>query len=345
MKTLIAVGTLCCGLTAASGWLGAGAAVGTGLTAAAGARPTAAAQSPGGPTPVALPYPSTWPAPLYDLKKNPLTKEGIALGRKLFYDPRLSKDSSISCASCHEQYAAFATYDHSLSHGYNNTLTTRNAPALQNLAWQKAYMWDGRIPHLDDQPVAPITGSNEMGETMPEVLARIKKDPAYRRLFEAAFGRAPIDQKTLGRALSQFMVCLVSGDSKYDKVQRGQTTFTLPERLGYAIFQQKCSACHPEPFFTDGSYRNIVMTLDTTLNDVGRMKVTGRREDSLAFKVPSLRNVVLTFPYGHDGRYPDIRTVLERYHLSNYEIGQLKAFLNTLTDTAFLKDPRFSAPE
>ncbi|TDW96062.1 cytochrome-c peroxidase [Dinghuibacter silviterrae] len=337
MRTIIVTGLLWSGLTAGAAWMAPGGAAGAawlGRDDAAGAGSAAA-----GTTPVALVYPSTWPAPLY---KGPLTQEGIALGRKLFYDPRLSKDSTISCASCHEQYAAFATFDHSLSHGYNNTLTTRNAPALQNLAWQKAYMWDGRIPHLEDQPAAPITGSNEMGETLQGVLAKLKKDRTYRQMFAAA--KMAINEKTLGNALSQFMVCLISSDSKYDKVKRGQATFTLPERLGYAIFQQKCSACHPEPFFTDGSYRNISMTLDTTLNDVGRMKVTGRKEDSLAFKVPSLRNVVLTFPYGHDGRYPDIRTVLERYHLTNYEIGQLKAFLYTLTDSTFIKDPRFSAP-
>lgn len=315
MKTAILAGLLICGLAAGVGWM-----------------------TPGHhPTPIPLPYPSTWPAPVYKIQN--LTREGFALGRKLFYDPRLSKDSTISCASCHEQYAAFATYDHSLSHGYNYTLTTRNAPALQNLAWEKTFMWDGRILHLEDQPKAPITGSNEMGETMESVIQKLRRDPVYRQMFEAAFGKNPIDEKALGNALSQYLVCLVSGDSKYDKVMRGEAAFQLPERLGYAIFQQKCASCHAEPFFTDGSYRKTGLTLDNTLNDYGRMTVTGRREDSLAFRVPSLRNVVLTFPYGHDGRFPDLKTVLERYHLSNYEIGQLKAFLNTLTDTGFLKNP------
>jgi len=312
------------------------------------------------PTPMALPIPAGWPAPRYDSKKNPLTLEGFLLGRKLFYDERLSRDSTLSCASCHQQFGAFATFDHSLSHGINNSLTTRNAPALQNLAWLDAYMWDGGISHLDLQPLAPLTATNEMGETLAGVIHKLRRDTGYQRLFKAAFADTAINTQRMTKALSQFLIRLISANSKYDRVMHGQDTFLLAERLGYAIFRQKCSSCHREPLFTDGSYRDIGMPSDNTLNDYGRMKITGRKEDSLKFRVPSLRNAAITHPYGHDGRFFSLMNVFEHYRknrvltpntdtllrnpipLSNFEIGQLTAFINTLTDTSFLKDPLFA---
>jgi cytochrome c peroxidase len=314
------------------------------------------------PIPLQFVIPAGWPQPLYDFKSNPLTKEGFELGRKLFYDEKLSKDSTISCASCHQQFGGFATYDHNLSHGYNNTLTTRNAPSLQNLAWQKEFMWDGGIVHLDLQPLAPLTATNEMGETLQNVIAKLNKDTAYKRMFKNAFGSSLINTQRMNRALSQFVLMLVSSNSKYDKVMRGEASFILPEKLGYDIFKQKCISCHKEPLFSDFSYRNTGMKLDTTLNDYGRMKITHEKKDSLKFKVPSLRNVAITAPYGHDGRFFSLQNVYEHYRnkmlvtentdslllhkipLSNYETGQLTAFLHTLTDTSFLKNPLFAPP-
>jgi len=314
------------------------------------------------PKPLPFVVPKGWPKPQYDFSKNPLTVEGFELGRKLFYDEKLSKDSTISCASCHQQFGAFATYDHNLSHGYNNSLTTRNAPSLQNLAWQKAFMWDGGITHLDLQPLAPLTAPNEMGETIERVIKKISRDTAYRRMFKAAFGNQPINTKLTMMALSQYMLMLVSSNSKYDQVMRGEANFNLPEKLGYEIFNQKCSGCHPPPFFTDFSYRNTGLRLDTTLNDLGRMKITRDAKDSMAFKVPSLRNVALTFPYGHDGRFFSLYNVYDHYRskmnvskqtdsllqkklpISNYETGQLTAFLRTLTDSSFIKNPMFAPP-
>lgn len=314
------------------------------------------------PTPLAFVVPPGWPPPVYDFKSNPLTKEGFELGKKLFYDGRLSKDGNFPCASCHQQFGAFATYDHPLSHGYHNSLTTRNAPALQNLAWQKEFMWDGGITHLDLQPLAPVTAPNEMAETLPAIIRKLKADPEYVRMFKAAFGDALINTQRLCRALSQFELMLVSCNSKYDRVMRGEDSFNVPEKLGYRIFRKKCASCHAEPFFTDFSYRNNGMTLDTTLNDVGRMKITGSKNDSLKFKVPSLRNVAVTFPYGHDGRFFSLSDVFEHYRkdmvvgpatdsllqhklpLSNFEIGQIRAFLYTLTDSSFLKNPLFGGP-
>ena len=315
-----------------------------------------------GTHPMKLDIPAGWPAPLYDFKKNPLTLEGFLLGRKLFYDERLSRDSTISCAACHQQFGAFATFEHPLSHGVGNTLTTRNAPALQNLAWQSAYMWDGGINHLDLQPLAPLTATNEMGETVANVLVKLRRDTGYVRMFREAFGDTAVNTQRMTKALSQFVVMLVSAGSKYDRVMQGKDSFLLPEKLGYALFRQKCSGCHREPLFTDLSYRNTGLPLDNTLNDYGRMRVTGDRKDSLKFRVPSLRNVAITHPYGHDGRFFSLLSVFEHYRknmvlspltdtllqhrlpLSNFEIGQLTAFLNTLTDTAFLQNPLFAPP-
>jgi len=314
------------------------------------------------PTPISFKVPAGWPQPLYDFKKNPLTKEGFELGRKLFYDEKLSKDSSVSCASCHQQFGGFATYDHNLSHGFNNTLTTRNAPALQNLAWQKEFMWDGGVTHLDLQPLAPLTAVNEMGETLENVLKKLNRDTAYKRMFKAAFGTNIITTEKMTKAISQFVLMLVSSDSKYDKVKRGAASFLPNEKMGEAVFEQKCMHCHPPPLFTDNSYRNTGLLVDTTLNDMGRMRITRNSLDSLKFKVPSLRNVAITAPYGHDGRFFSLQNVYENYRnkmqvsattdsllqhkipLTNIETSQLTSFLRTLTDTSFLKSPAYAPP-
>ncbi len=315
-----------------------------------------------GPAPLALPVPAGWPGPVTDPNTGAITEEGFQLGRKLFYDGRLSRDGNFSCASCHQQFSAFSTFEHSLSHGYNNSLTTRNAPALQNLAWQRAFMWDGSVLHLDKQPLIPMEAPNEMAETPEGILRKLKADPAYLPMFKASFRDGAMTIGHVNNALSQFMLMLVSANSKYDRVKRGEASFILPEQLGYSIFLQKCAACHAEPFFTDFSYRNNGMTLDSSLQDAGRIKVTGLASDSLKFRVPSLRNIAVTAPYGHDGRFFSLMNVFEHYRknmtvgphtdslllhrvsLSNFEIGQLTAFLYTLTDTAFLKNPRFAPP-
>jgi len=321
-------------------------------------------------TPLAFVVPKGWPKPVYDFSKNPITQEGFELGRRLFYDGRLSKDGNFSCASCHQQFAAFSTYDHVFSHGINNGQTNRNAPGLFNLAWMKDFMADGSIHSLDSQPISPITNKNEMGESIDSVLFKLKKDSLYPKMFAKAFGKKIVKNKSQTcitkentlKALSQFMLLLVSSNSKYDKVMRGEEKFILPEQLGYDIFKTKCISCHTEPMFTDYTYRNIGMPLNKYVVDFGRMQVTGLKEDSLKFKVPSLRNIALTAPYGHDGRFFDLLNVFEHYRnkmivstntdvifknklpLSNFEIGQLTAFLYTLTDTSFIKDKRFVDP-
>ncbi|TDH27922.1 cytochrome-c peroxidase [Segetibacter sp. 3557_3] len=311
-------------------------------------------------TPLNFTVPAGWPQPKYRFDSNQLTKEGFELGKKLFYDGRLSKDGNFPCGSCHQQFAAFATFDHDLSHGFNNTLTTRNSPGLANLAWQSEFMWDGGINHLDLQPLAPITAPNEMAETISGVIGKLQSDPVYRGMFKAAFGTEQVNTQRMTRALSQFILMMVSNNSKYDKVKRGEATFTLSEGLGYEIFKAKCAGCHAEPLFTDQSYRNVGLPVNNSIKDFGRMLITRNPADSLKFKVPTLRNVELSFPYEHDGRFYYLDNVLEHYRngvvngpttdplvrgkipLSNFEIGQLKSFLFALTDSTFLKDKRFS---
>ena len=298
------------------------------------------------PTPLKFLSPKGWPAPAYNFNENPLTKEGIALGKKLFYDPVLSSDNSVSCATCHEPSAAFATYDHPLSHGVNN-LTSRNAPSLFNVAWQKEFMYDGRANSLETQALLPMHSSDEMDTNIPDLLKQLNTSPSYKKMFTAAFGPSKITLDQITRALSQFQLTLVSANSKYDQVMRGEASFMLPEKLGYEIFEKKCVSCHTPPLFSNYNYENTAITRDPHLKDNGRARFTGNSADSLKFKVPSLRNVALSFPYGHDGRFYSVLDVLMHYRtsgqipLSNFEIGQLTAFLNTLTDSSTLTNPAF----
>jgi cytochrome c peroxidase len=306
--------------------------------------------------------PQGFPDPAFDFKANPLNKESVELGRKLFYDGRLSKDGNFPCASCHQQFAAFSTFDHDLSHGFNNQFTTRNAPGLFNLAWHKEFHWDGGINHIDLQPLAPISAPNEMAEDINNVINKLKADATYKNMFYAAYGSEEINSQKMLKALSQFMLLMVSADSKYDKVKKGQANFNTFEQAGYTTFQAKCTGCHKEPLFTDLSYRNNGLPLNNSLNDAGRMKITNRKEDSLKFKVPSLRNVMLSFPYMHDGRFYSVDAVFNHYEneiqsgptldpllknkipLTTAEKNNLKAFLRTLTDSTFIKDKRFEQP-
>jgi cytochrome c peroxidase len=312
------------------------------------------------PTPMSMTIPVGFPPPNDLFKENPLTKEGFELGRALFYDGRLAKDGLVSCGSCHQPFAAFATLDHPLSHGIDNQFTTRNAPGLFNLAWHQELHLDGGINHLEVQPLAPITAANEMGEDLTNVLKKLNADNGYRTLFRAAFGDPEATSQRMLRALSQFVGTIVSADSKYDRVRAGRATFTQAENAGYNIFKQKCATCHKEPLFTDLSYRNTGLPLDPYLKDMGRMRITGLASDSLKFKVPSLRNVTLTAPYGHDGRFYSLGAVIDHYRsgpkagvtvdpllrsgisISSNEKSDLLQFLAALTDTTFTKDPRFT---
>jgi cytochrome c peroxidase len=310
-------------------------------------------------TPIYFEIPKNFPKPVYDFKRNPLTEEGFQLGSNLFYDPILSQDNTISCASCHLQQTGFTHVDHDLSHGIDGKIGNRNAISLQNLAWIKDFMWDGGVNHLDVQAIHPITSEVEMNETLENVVSKLQKSDQYPHLFDAAFGTKKITGQLMLKALSQFVVSLTSSNSKYDKVLRKEEKFTEMEQNGYRLFKQNCASCHQEPLFKSDKFEYNGLKLDPTLNDFGRMRITQNSKDSLKFKVPTLRNVQYTFPYMHDGRFKTLTEVVKHYNslqankmlpkelakpmcLTDNERTDLVAFLKTLTDKEFLFNPRYA---
>lgn len=325
--------------------------------------------------------PSNFPTTTYDLAKNPVTEAGFVLGRTLFYDGILSRDGTISCGECHRQEYAFTHHQHDISHGIEDRIGERNAPAVQNMAWMKEFFWDGGVHDLDLFSIAPIENPVEMDEKLGNVLAKLRKSEKYPPLFEKAFGSKEITTERFLKSLSQFMLVLTSSNSKYDKVVRNEgATFTADEADGLVIFKQKCASCHAGELFTDQSYRNNGLTLESqrqvfiaetnkvivkTLRDEGRYRITQNPADLYKFKVPSLRNVAVTRPYMHDGRFWTLDDVLNHYAnnmvnngyidavfrqangkvgipLSGDEKRKLTAFLNTLTDRNLLLNPKFS---
>ena len=313
-------------------------------------------------TPIYFEVPEGWPKPHYDFKNNPVSEEGFQLGRKLFYDPILSRDNTISCASCHLQATGFTHVDHDLSHGIEGKIGTRNSLALMNLAWSKDFMWDGGVNHLEVQPLNPITSPLEMDETLEHVVQKLQQTRDYPGLFERAFGSSKITGQSTLKALSQFVVMLKSSNSKYDQVIRKETSFNEQEQKGYELFKQHCASCHREPLFTSDQFEYNGLAVDPTLNDIGRMKITGRKEDSLRFKVPTLRNVQFTYPYMHDGRFKTLTEVIKHYNslsrnkllpkeflepmnLTDNNRVDIVAFLKTLTDNEFLFNPKYGYPK
>jgi cytochrome c peroxidase len=231
------------------------------------------------------------------------------------------------------------------------------------MIWLSDLHWDGGINNIEIQPLAPITAPNEMAEDINTVVAKLQQDNDYKRMFRETFGDETINSQRMLLALTQFVGSMISADSKYDRVKKGAASFTVEEQNGYNLFKAKCATCHVEPLFTDNSFRNAGLSLDPALKDLGRMRITNRREDSLKFKVPSLRNVAQTFPYEHDGRFSSITSVLDHYSegiedgptvdpllkngipLSNFDKYYLLRFLQTLTDSSFIQDKRFAQPE
>ena len=314
-------------------------------------------------TPIYLETPQGWPKIHYNFKDNPLSEEGFQLGRKLFYDPILSRDSTISCASCHLQATAFTHADHAISHGIEGKLGTRNSLSLINLAWSKSFMWDGGVNNLEVQPINPITNPVEMDETLAHVVYKLQKSKKYQNLFENAYGTSKITGQLALKALAQFVVMLKSSNSKYDKVVRHEAAFNESEQKGYNLFKRNCASCHNEPLFNSEKFERNGLPIDTTLNDFGRIKITNDPKDYLMFKVPTLRNIQFSSPYMHDGRFKTLMEVINHYNalgnksdknlpkqlaqpmnLSDNDRVDLVAFLKTLTDNDFLFDKRFSFP-
>ncbi|WP_225871017.1 cytochrome-c peroxidase [Pedobacter frigiditerrae] len=306
--------------------------------------------------------PSNFPDAVYKFDGNILTNNGFALGKKLFYDARLSADKSISCGSCHQQFAGFANLDHKVSHGVNNCLGKRNAPVLFNLAWQREFFWDGGAKNLEIVPINAITDICEMGSDLNTIVTFLNNTAPYPSLFKDAFGSATINSQNLLKALTQFTAAMVSANSKYDKVMRKETVFNPEEQQGYQLFKDKCANCHTEPLFTNLNYINNGLDLNSV--DEGRKTITGLVSDKAKFRVPTLRNIELSSPYMHDGRFNTLEKVLEHYNvgvqanenldvslskdsqlgipLSNIQKQQIISFLKTLTDDEFIKNKIFS---
>lgn len=313
---------------------------------------------------LAVTVPEGWPQPVYTFSNNTPTSAGFSLGRALFYEPMLSKDNSISCGSCHQNFAAFANDDHALSHGVADHLGVRNSPGLFNLAWHPYFMHDGGVNHIEVQPLAPITNPIEMAEDINDVMAKLQSSDKYKAMFKAAYGSEEVTTQRMFRAMAQFMGLMYSYNSKYDYYKRRENNVQLSDQelRGYSLFLAKCNNCHREPLFTDFQFRNNGLAVNKTLKDSGRAHITGLSSDLYKYKTPSLRNVLLTFPYMHDGSLKTLEDCLNHYTnsivntinldpqlangiaMTTEEKQDIIAFLKTLTDYKFIADPQFADP-
>jgi len=316
---------------------------------------------PGKFTPYRLTISKTFPIP--DLPRdNPLIEERVALGKKLFHETLLSRDGSISCASCHQIQAGFSD-SRPRSVGVRGQMGTRHSMPLINLAWKSSFFWDGRAPSLRAQVLVPIQDHAEMDETPERIIAKLSASDEYPALFQAAFGSPEITAEKVGLALENFLLTLVSFDSKFDRAMRGNATLTADEQRGFQLFMTEyeprtgqhgadCFHCHGGALFTDHQFHNN--GLKTNEADPGRFRVTQNEADRDKFATPSLRNVALRGPYMHDGRFTTLEEVVRHYnngvyssptldpnlakhpadgiHLSEEDVKALVAFLKALSE-------------
>jgi cytochrome c peroxidase len=334
------------------------------------------------PAPVydTTPYPLAFgdfpPPPLPDDNKPTVT--GVQLGRMLFYEKMLSKDGSQACADCHQQVDAFSDI-RQFSIGVAGLPGKRQAMALFNLAWhQNGLFWDGRAATVREQALKPIQDPLEMNETLENVVAKLQGSKTYRDQFVRAFGDDQVTSERVGLALEQFMFSMVSNGSKYDQYLSGQAQLTAEEERGRLLFFSEhdpfgtekgaeCFHCHAGFNFSNDQYMNNGLDDDAGMADEGRFKVTHDAADRGRFKVPSLRNVALTPPYMHDGRFATLEAVIEHYNtgvkssstvdelmqfnlqpgglqLTAQDKADLVAFLKTLSDDAFVRNSSLATP-
>lgn len=314
-------------------------------------------------TPYVLQIPKGLP-PMDIPASNPMSEEGVALGKQLFFDPILSGDNTMSCASCHKQAFSFSDSTLQFSIGIDKLPGTRNAMPLVNLGYQKQFFWDGGAADLESQVIGPIQNPVEMHENLDNVLAELNAHPTYPALFKKVFGSSTIGTAMVMKAIAQYERTLISGNSKYDQVKAGLATFTPQEQRGMNWYvdlkKGDCAHCHVlGSTFSDFEYRNT--GLDSIPVDKGRGRITLNPTDDGKFKTPSLRNIALTAPYMHDGRFKTLEECIQHYNvgfkytanldpnLDNSKKGRLNpadvqdiiAFLNTLTDTEFINNPKF----
>ena len=304
-------------------------------------------------TPYELNIPIGFPEPIIP-DNNPLSIERVELGKMLFFDPILSRDSTISCATCHLPELAF-TDNLTISRGIDNREGFRNTATLTNILYNDFFLKEGGIPSLERQVSVPIEDKDEMGFNMVELLERLRNHPTYPDLIWQAYGRE-VDAFSITRAIACYERTLISGNSKYDKFhfQDQKDILTEQEKLGMDLFfsdKTNCSTCHSDFNFTNNGFENN--GLYKTFTDPGRIRITNKEEDEGKFKVPTLRNILQTAPYMHDGSVPTLEAVIEHYNnggsnhpnkselvrplgLSENEKQAIVAFLGVLSDEGFL---------
>lgn len=316
-----------------------------------------------------LPVPEHFPQRVIDTE-NPVTSEGAALGRELFFDTRLSAGNNISCASCHLQSKAFSDGVALSSAGASGSSLLRHTPALFNLAWaDKGFFWDGGSLNLESQAFGPLTAHDEMGQDMIQLVSELNAVPKYVNSFKTVFNEE-IKPQNIVKALAQFERTLISAGSKYDDYKLGKHGATLSplELKGLELVRTKCQGCHRGELFTDFNYHNNGIDSDFTNSGhegiyQGRFRISYDPADLGSFKTPSLRNLLLTAPYMHDGRFATLQIVIDHYsenihysptldplippkgmNLSKEEKESILAFLSTLTDYTFSGNPVFGKP-
>ncbi len=327
-------------------------------------------------TPFTLEY-GALPAPNLPAD-NPLTEQGVHLGKMLFYETMLSKDGSQACASCHRQPDGFSDSTR-FSIGVEMLPGGRQAMPIFNMAWHSnEFFWDGRAALLRDQSLMPIQDPLEMNETLENVIAKLSDSQLYKDQFTRAFGSEEITSLKMSLAMEQFMLTIVSHDSKYDQYIAGETELTESEERGRILFETEynpffpndsgadCAHCHGGANFENDRYMNNGLDTDASMTDIGRESVTNDPNDKGKFKVPTLRNVAVTAPYMHDGRFQTLEQVIDHYNegiqqsatadptvlntkdtglfLSDQDKEDLINFLKTLTDNTFLTEPSYTTP-
>lgn len=329
-----------------------------------------------GPTPSPLQTPQLFAQQIgspFIPANNSQTVEGIALGRKLFFDPILSGDGTQACASCHSPEFAF-TDSNRFSTGITMQQGNRNSMPIFNAAWNfnSKFFWDGRANSLENQALGPVVNPIEMNNTWPNAVASLQASSIYPNMFDDAFGTSIIDSTLVTKAIAQFERTLISANSRFDQFQLGLIALTPSEASGFDIynnsFKGDCFHCHgtgANPLWTDNLFHNN--GLDATFTDLGLGAVTGNSADNGKFKTPSLRNLAFTAPYMHDGRFATLDEVIDQYssglvnsptidplmqligqggsQLTPSEKADLKAFLLSLSDNDFISNPNFQAPQ
>jgi len=314
-----------------------------------------------GPEPYTPAYPAYFGNRIDIPVNNPMTVQGIRLGRMLFYETALSANRQLSCATCHRQELAF-TDGKAFSAGVDGVLQERSTMSLANLLWVRNFFWDGRARGLEQQAQTPLTNPHEMGQGLDVSAVRLQGMSMYPPLFRAAFGNDTIKGEMILMALAQFERTLISANSRYDRWLQGVYQPTASEAAGIELFYGKggCGHCHGGPKTYSELYHNN--GLDSVSKDPGREKITGETYDRGRFRVVTLRNIALTAPYMHDGRFTTLEEVVDHYsdhivssvtmspfirgnlNLTAVEKKDLLSFLRMLTDSSFITDPRFSDP-